>query len=575
MIALLLATTAVSLGSIRSSDLQVPGNPVLLAPRGGVMMVPIERISTNDGWTEEIPVSLILESGRKQSLIGHVAWMEPIPYESGANWSRPQSAMKIRAIQSDDLEDPRERMRTGVGAQLLIQLPEDGSGSIRIGNRMIPLQWMDLPESMPSISVGGTQRSGMLEAVAAYDRPSTTNAMEWWRWELLAERLAMEPPVLNFDSVVENLAARHVTAMWRIALNRLNNASRGVAAKCRDLLTETCMDGDVSIAAWITNPSSINNLIQILLSTALDDEALSNAALGWADEQISQFTWIQQPYGPQVNVQIANPGHKKVLTEVIWSTGDDVPLGVLLKPFDVTGINVERTPSTMEAPFSRMDILNIVLKDHVQKFSLGDDVLRAKPPGPILGPFAPALSLGSARTREVPEASPDRVSWMQLRRIRDSWELYIECLTPEIEKLSDQAFPEKLGSLDQMRGIEAVTILMGTNGSSQIWPAHCIVISPKNGWRSYLDSGSGTPEIDIRIQDDRWLANMRIPASWLPTGQGLLKIAAIRTHSGDQSFETTPTSCVPWKLNPRPAYIDLDAWDQDDEPSLRGPGNIR
>ncbi|MBG83928.1 MAG: hypothetical protein CMJ40_05195 [Phycisphaerae bacterium] len=575
IVSLLIKSTLSLLGSIGSSDLQVPGNPLVLAPRGGVMMVPVVRTSAEDEWTDEIKVSLVLDSGRKTTLTGHLGWMEPIRYKTGENWSRAQFDMKIRSIRSDDLDDPRERMRTGTGAQLLIRLPEDGSGSIRIGNRLIPLQWMDLPDSMPAISVGGMQRTGVLEAVPAYDHPSTSNAMEWWRWELLAERLGLEPPTPAFGSEVENLAADHSVATWRIAMTRLNKASRGVASTCRDLLTETCMDGDVSIAAWITNPNSIGNLIQILLNTSQDDEAMITAALGWADEQISQFTWIQQPYGPDVNIQIANPEHNKVLAELVWSSGDDVPLGVLLEPYDVTGVNVERTPNTMKAPFSRMDVLNIVLKEHVQKFSLGDDVMRARPPGPILGPFAPTLTLGSARTRETPEAPPDRVSWMQLRRINDSWELYIECLIPESSNRLDRISPEQLGDLNEMRGIEAVTILMGTNASSQIWPAHCIVITPEDGWRSYLDTGSGTPEIEIRRQDDRWLANMKIPASWLPTGQGLLKIAAIRTHSGDDSFETTPTPCVPWKLNPRPAYIDLDAWDQDDQPSLRGPGTIQ
>ncbi len=575
MILPLLMMTAMCIGSIGSSDLQILGNPLLLAPRGGVMMIPVERISTRETWSEKISVPLILDSGKKVDLDGHIAWMEPLQHETDANWSRPQSAMRIRSIRDTDRADLRERMRTGAGARLLVTLPADGSGSIRIGRRLIPLQWMDLPESMPSISVGGSQRSGELEVVEAYDRPSSSNALEWWRWELLAERLGMTPPAPQFDSIVETLAARHATAVWRIAMTRLNEASRGVAAKCRDLLTETCMDGEVPIAAWVTNPNSINNLIQILLNPNQDDENISKTALGWADEQISQFTWIKQPYGEQVNVQIANPGHQKVLTELVWSSGDDVPLGIRLKPYDVTGINVERAPSTMTAPFSRMDILNIVLKDHVQKFSLGDDVISARPPGPTLGPFTPPLTLGSVRTREAPKTAPDRVSWIQLRRIKDSWELYLECLMPESTSGPGREYPEDLDELDDLRGIEAITLLLGRSGMDREWPEHCIVITPDDGWRRYLGSDADAPDVGIRKQEDRWLASMTIPASWLPTGQDVLKIAAIRTHLGDDSFETTPTPCVPWDLDPQPAYIDLESWDLDDEPSLSGTGKFR
>ena len=64
----------------------------------------------------------------------------------------------------------------------------------------------------------------------------------------------------------------------------------GVAAKCRsDLLTDTCTDKGITIAAWITNPNSIENPLQILLAPDDDDATMVNTALGWADEQISQF----------------------------------------------------------------------------------------------------------------------------------------------------------------------------------------------------------------------------------------------------------------------------------------------
>ena len=201
-------------------------------------------------------------------------------------------------------------------------------------------------------------------------------------------------------------------------------------------------------------------------------------------------------------------------------------------------------------------------------------MLRAKPPGPILGPFAPPWTLGNVRTRETPEAITDRVSWIQLRRLKNAWEIYVECLTPDIPESALASWPDRLDDLNVLRGMEAVTILLGRSGVQRTWPEQRIMITPRQ-WRIYPTSNGEKPEIGIRRQDDRWFANMRIPSSWLPDGPETLKIAAIRTHIGDDSFETAPTPCVPWSLDPKPAYIDLDAWDMEDEPSLRSPGGIR
>ena len=360
-----------------------------------------------------------------------------------------------------------------------------------------------------------------------------------------------------------------------MALERLARESRGVAARCRDLLTETCRDGDVTIAAWITGAASLENLIRLLLDPGINDEDRGKAALAWADERITQIAWIDQPFGPSVGMKLANPDQQQVLAEFIWSSDDDVPIGVRLEPGKVTKTSIQRLNNSMTDSFSRMDILNIIVRKHVKRFTFGDPVMPLKPPGAVLGPFSPPLTLADARSQSAPVAIPDRATWLQVRRRAGKWEIYVECLRPSETDDAGGSLPKQLKATRDMIGIEAVTLLLGRSGPDESWPTQRIALSPHDGWRRYRSDEPDRPIISMRNQPDRWLATIVLPDSWMPDDGGSLLLAAFRTHGGDDTFETMLIPSVPWNLDPKPVYLDPTAWDRDDEPSLRRASSAR
>ena len=576
MITLSLLMLATSLGEVGAEDMQVRSR-MLLAPRGGVLMARLSTELASSAWPDQVMLQLVEDSGNTVELVGHIAWMEIGTPPGRASWTADRMGLQIRPVEPEDRFDPQQMRNVVEGPRLLVALPDDASGALVLGESTLNLQWIDAPKSMPPIRVGGGSREGVLTAVPMLDRPDPDNPLDWWRWELLAERRGMEPPPPDFESIVARLAARHVTGLWRLAMTRLHDASRGVAARCRDLLTGTCMADGNSIAAWITEANRIDELLRSLLDFNLDDDARIEAALSWADSQISQFVWTNQSFGPVVQISIANPDPRKVLAEFIWMNGDDVPLGVSLAADDVTTNNLRRHAAAVARSGYRMDILNLVIENQVQRIPFGDAVALVKPPGPVLGPFKPALSLADVRAGNSSESAIENQSWIQIRRHDGKWELYVECLRePSAAGTThdQKPLPEKIDSLDELLGIEAMAIQIGHSAPDQIWPTQCVVISPHDGWRRYTGNTPEIPEINVRVQEDRWLATMSLPDSWLPANGDELLLSATRLHAENNRFETIPSACPPWNPDPLPIYLDLSIWDKD-EPTLRTAGSRR
>ena len=557
------------LGDVRPRDMVVPpGDP--LAARGGVLVTRLSSTGAAGPWPDHVVVRLVPDTGPEQELVGHIGWVEPMPRNANRSWGADNLALHVRPVRPSDRLGERAPGNSPTGPRLLVSLPADASGILELGQTTITPQWVDLPESMPALRVGDDSRAGVLEAVNGPDRPAAHNPLDWWRWELIAERRGLEPPPPEFDSIVERLAARNVTGTWRLGMSRLAQASRGVAARCRDLLTATCRDDDTTVAAWVTNNVAIDRLLRVLLDPRLDDDGLAEAALAWADEQVLQFAWVEQPYGPEIRLSLANPEPRPVLAELVWTSGDDVPLGLRLPPDSAGTTSMTRPGASLARSRSRMDILNVVVRNQVLRVPFGDSYVSVTPPGPILGPFKPSLTLADARALTMPEVAPDQQCWMQLRRRDGHWELYLECLYTPVEEPTP--LPTEIQALDDLVGIEAVTILLGD--ATATWPNQTIAMSPHDGWRRYRGD-QDRPAIQLRRQADRWLATVTIPDAWIPADGEPLLLAALRTHGDRPDFETAPTPCVPWRINPRPIYLDLSAWEQEDTPSLRTAGSQR
>lgn len=549
-----------------AGDMQLVGG-MPIAPRGGVLVARLAPRNATTGWPETIQVALDDGTGRTP-LVGRIGWIEPLPIRGNRPWTWSPSSRTIRPpLDTDDVAaiTPGDG---STGPYLLVELPEDGAGELVFGRERIPLRWLDLPDGLPALHLGTRSRSDRtLEMVNAPDRPLADNPFTWWRWTLLADRKGLRPPPPPDANPPTLLLSKHIEQLWRIGLHRLADRSRGVAAQCRDLLTCTCRDGDVEFAAWISEATPINELLGILLEPGNDD-VITDLALAWADRQIPMVAWIEQAYGSKIVLAIGNPYPTRELAQVLWRNQGAVPIGAALEPGAVTRMELPRPPDDLIKSFyPQLDAgellhLNLVIRDHVMTLTFGPDAIRAEPPGPLLGPFLPPMTMTTARTQR-PSAEPNnRTTWCQVRRIAGRWELFIECQRTGTSR--GRRLSSFMRSLDQLRGIEAVTVLVGPPRHERA-PARYGICIPEHGEpRIIVGPADDPPEIHIRSYEDRWLARFVLPGYWVPPDDEQLLLSLIRTHQDNLDFETAPNLSVPWSMRTDPVHLDLSAWGDED-----------
>ena len=146
------------------------------------------------------------------------------------------------------------------------------------------------------------------------------------------------------------------------------------------------------------------------------------------------------------------------------------------------------------------------------------------------------MTMSAARTQNAPLEDAERTTWCQLRRMGGRWELFIECQRTGSSR--GRRLSSFMRSLDQLRGIEAVTVLVGPPRNERA-PARYGICIPEHGdARIFLGPSDDRPEIHLRSYEDRWLARFVLPRHWIPTDGEPLLLSLIRTHEDNLDFET-------------------------------------
>lgn len=544
------------------------GSYPTLAPRGGVLLARLASRNDTSGWPTTLTVELDDGEGRIE-LIGHVGWVEPLTLPGNPTWSSNRTGNVMRPTTAADDTAALPQGEPGSGPYLLLELPSDGSGDLLVGRQRIPLYWTELPPDLPFQQPGrDVTPAGTMVMENAPNRPHADNAFSWWRWTLLANRLNMNPPPAPNASTVQRLLSHHIAQVWRIGLHRLATQSLDIASQCRDLLTFTCHDEQDEFAAWVSDAVSINELLNILLDPS-DQDTITERALAWADRQVPMVAWIEQAYGSEIVLAIGNPYPTSQLAQILWRNQGSVPIGVALDPGLVTRVKLPRPPESLITTFyPEIDArellhLNLVVRDHVMTLAFGPEMIPAEPPGPLLGPFRPPMTMTAART-QIPLVEPEsRSTWCQIRRLSNRWELFIECQRPQTGTDSHR-LSSFMRSLDQLRGIEAVTVLVGPPRHERAPASFGICIPEQGDPRIIIGPSDDAPEIHIRSYEDRWLARFVMPSHWLPGGANPLLLSLIRTHGDSRSFETSPNTSVPWSMHVDPVHLDISAWSRSD-----------
>ena len=490
-----------------------------IAPREGVLMVPLLSEVPSDNWPTTL--SITLEDG--QEIVGQIGWIE-FNQHQGVAWS--ESPVTIRPIAPTDDTSQIHSNDTTTGPVLLAQLTACNDGKITIGHNTIDPIWFNLPDELPMLNLEPVDSSITLEVGNRYNT-SLRNPLEYWRATLVASRKGVLPfEIPHHDNEVLMLAAKQGKQIWKIAFDRLARSSRGVAAECRDLLTNTGIDGETEFACWSTGNES--QLLSTLLDKSLSSRQLATRALRWCEEQQPFVYWLEQVYGDEVIIAVTNPTLEEMLLAMKWRDGNDIPLAIEIAPKETLRIPVQRVekmdlsifgPTTTQ---SRVEWLDVQIDSQVFSIPIVPHCVVALPPSVQLQPLYPRRTLQSLH-RHTPNIVPIEMrTLVQLRKLFGKWEFFVTC--------------NGLAKNTHAGGEQVLIYHHVTQSKLQLVPSEHT--TTENGWTAAVD----------------------VPPDWIVDGK--LSFSVVRCHDNVQYSESAPLPCVPWNLDfPLPIVVDVSQWD--------------
>jgi hypothetical protein len=528
--------------------------PHAIAPRGGVLLLPLQAQRPGDQWPDTIDVHL--DNGGV--LRGKVAWfMRPeadpaILYDPQRTWTGNPDRLVVRPVQPTD-----DTSVVGSGTPYLVaRLPLEGNGAIRIGGRTVPTSWFDLP---PTTDAKGP----ILHRIAAPDRPDPDSPLQYWRWVLLAEQLNRIPPGPPSSNELEGLVALHTAEVWRLALARLDEADPNAAASVRHLLTATCRDGSRTIACWVADAGRLSELLTYLHDTTSDPSQMLRFVGAWIEREPDVVWWPAVQYGNLVRIDMINRGHEPALVSFRW-TPDDIPIAVLLEPQRLERTQLQRPPLPKQNALTGKrdtipaDELLIEVAGKIHRVQTGRRLAMVRPPGLLVGPLAAPLTLRGALQGMLRQVPVDRTTFVQLRQLHGRWEAFFDCRRPRGANVTLPDADD--GPLADLRGRESVTLMLGPS-SADGGPSVFLTV-PESGWHE-LPTGTndGTLEIHRRSFEDRWYARIVLPESWLlqELGEPAL-MGFVRAHGDCLSLETAPGQSLPWAPAVGRLSVDVTRW---------------
>lgn len=488
-----------------------------LALRGSGLVIPLTAVSGND---TPIASSLVDGSRTIARLDSHLVWINARP-RTLREWSLPP---QITQVSGDET--------SGGTPFLVLSLPHDGRGHLVVDGTPVRLHWADLPDSMPALQRLNTASGG--EEFLPYAASLLQDPLSAWRCELLAAVRGHTPPPLDrFTDLPTRLIAIASIGPWRIAMQQLAEADRGVARRVAELLTGTTQNEGHTIAAWLSRGSALDELLAIALSSDTAENPMATRALRWCERQTSLLVWVTADRGASVLISLANPEPRAVLAEVMWAIPGELPLASSVPAGASTMTRLEPLPLRELAP-----LLLEVGQNHLT-LPIDRSIQDVEPPGLMLGPLHPNRTLSDVRAGLPPPPAPmSRQTFAQFRKLMGHWEVMLECRWNGLQT-------------DPCDG-ESVTIDLRVGDRR-----HVIEVTP-DGLRSSHQADA--PTAHASKLDHAWLCRVVLPDAWIADQ---MSIALLRTHADSPAFETWPTPCVPWRIEFDPTPMNLSAWDQD------------
>ncbi|MCP3902944.1 MAG: hypothetical protein GY715_04845 [Planctomycetes bacterium] len=540
--------------------------PAPIAPRGGVLMLPLTAERPGRGWPATVPIEL-----HDGTLIdGTVIWIHPRAAEPGRArlWTDDPAALAVRAVAPDD-DTSRP---TGGAPYLVARLPADGDGALRLGRQTLNPTWRDPDVSCTGLPLPGDDRPEMF-LTAMPDRPDPDSSFEYWRWVLLADRIDLRPPAAGRYGAVGSLVAEHYADLWRIALAQLGRRHPGVAASARDALTRICDDGRQPFAAWVAGTSEPARLLGMLLDFNADENMLAREVLAWVESWPTLLVWTEVESGDSVRLAIVNRGSRPTVARFHWEDAPhDPPVAAELRPGWLTRVTITRPEAPPPSPVGlatrglpEEHVLQLNSESLRLRIGVGAATIDLRPPGGIFPVLRPALTLADVQAGRQFPVNPATATLAHLRRRGAHWEMFFECRRPvDVPDGTGKLVPLE-PDLDAVRTLEAVTLILGDQDEPDL-----VLTVPEHGtYQLRAGNDDGTLAVHRQSFDDRWHCRIVIPDSALPPPRSgyedepprHLRVSALRSHGGRAGLETTPVATVPWRRTPAPAVLRLDTWD--------------
>ncbi len=494
----------------------------------------------NDDPSRSLPTSLPLELDDGREIVGYVGWIGSqvssfVPADL-ADWTMP--AMPVRILDAPVTREDRSRAT----AYVFCTLPSSYRGTVRMGRTDIRPRWLDpLPEP----------QGERMEPLVGPGWPSLKDPGAWWRWALLAEsegRVAPEP----VGRTVEQLLARHLAGLWRVGLARLRSVSPGTASELLELLTARCTTDDQQlIAAWITDTSELQSILDLMLDTRRGDSLAVRSVLSFLDARFPLVPWIELEMGTKVRIAIANPTDGEQVVRLQWLEGDPIPSAAVVPPGRVIEVELDRPVFTsfrsgvdLQVAPPRNDLV-LTMGRLQRQLRFSSDRFEVRPPGLQFGPFIAPLSLKGAWSGVLGLPPRDWGTIAILRKRAGQWVLFLECFQ----------------GMDQPEAVDQVEIHLGPSGT----PVRVIRVD-SNGNLEFTPDGARFQGATARVKrfDDRWRAIVNldpvlVAASGAPGEPQTMQLGFSR-HFNGQLLSVAGSPLPPWNVSPPIYLLDLSKW---------------
>ena len=261
-----------------------------------------------------------------------------------------------------------------------------------------------------------------------------------------------------------------------------------------DLLIARCVTEEGINRGVVTDPSELRSILMLILDRTTDRLAV-RSLLSYLDARFPLIIWPVTGSGDRVRFAIANPTDGEQVVRVQWVEDDPIPSGALVPPRSILDVEVDRPrrpdstlPFQTESRQSN-DTLVVSCGDFERRLIFDGDVIVARPPGVRFGPFLAPITLEEAWSdrREAPRADVETAA--VLRKYRDHWEIFIECLHDPGRVLETDRVEFHFGPFD----VPVRVVTLSSDGSLEFNPgggrlrgAEAVVRRFSDRWRATL-----------------------------------------------------------------------------------------